>query len=160
MSIERFREAQNSSYAGFDVALRELRAGGKRSHWIWYVFPQLEGLGRSEEAQRYGVKGIEEAAAFLRDPELRTRYHTIAVTVAEQLRTGGAPSLRALMGSDIDTVKLVSSLTLFGHVAGMLHAQDGLEDYAAIARVAEEILARAASEGYPSDAFTRRRLSE
>ena len=158
MSLERFRQAQNAPFAGFAAALDEVRAGGKRSHWIWYVFPQIDGLGSSPTAQRFALHGEEETAAFLRDSELRGRYLTIASAVEEQLRTYPGTSLRMLMGSGIDARKLVSSLTLFRHVAQELHAREPHDDYAAIARVADAILARAEAEGYPPCAFTLRQL--
>ena len=157
--LERFREAQNSSYAGFESALAELRSGGKSGHWIWYVFPQIDGLGMSGLSQAFALDGEEEAAAFLRDAELRSRLLTIASTVAEQLSTGRVPSLRTLMGSDIDAKKVVSSLTLFGHVARKLHETEGIDAYGAIAKVADDVLAVAASQGYPRCAYTLRRDS-
>ena len=96
--LDRFREAQNSSHAGFESALAELRSGGKRGHWIWYVFPQIDGLGMSGLSQAFAIDGEEEAAAFLRDAELRSRLLTITSTVAEQLSTGRVSSLRTLDG--------------------------------------------------------------
>jgi uncharacterized protein (DUF1810 family) len=162
MTLERFRAAQNDPHAGFAAALDELRTGGKRGHWIWYVFPQIDGLGSSPQSQRFALHGEVETAAFLRDAELRSRYLTIASAVAEQLRAHPTTSLRTLMGSEIDAVKLVSSLTLFRHVARTLHARDAVDndaDYAAIVRVADEILTRAAGEGYPACAHTLRRLA-
>ena len=158
MTLERFRQAQNASHAGFAAALDEVRAGGKRSHWIWYVFPQLDGLGSSPHAQRFALRGEAETAAFLRDPELRDRYLTIASAVEERLRTHPRTSVRALMGSDIDARKLVSSLTLFRSVAQRLHAREPHDDYAAIVRVADAVLARAEHEGYHPCAFTLRQL--
>ena len=158
--LERFREAQNSSSAGFDSALAELRSGGKSGHWIWYVFPQIDGLGMSGLSQAFALDGEEEAVEFLRDPELRSRLLTIASTVAEQLSTGRVASLRTLMGSDIDAKKVVSSLTLFGHVARKLHEVEGIEAYSAMARVAEVVLALAASQGYPPCAHTLRRIGQ
>ena len=158
MSIERFREAQNAPHAGFDAALAELRGGGKRGHWIWYVFPQIEGLGSSPQSQHYALHGDAEAAEFLLDPELRSRLLAIASTVVEQVHTGRAQSLRALMGSGIDAAKLVSSMTLFRHVARTLHNRDRIDDYAAVADVADEVLKIAAREGYPPCAHTLARL--
>ena len=162
MSIERFREAQNAPVAGFETALGELRAGAKRSHWIWYVFPQIDGLGSSERSRRFALQGEAEARAFLRDPELRARLLTITSTVLEQVRRESRPSLRALMGSAIDATKLVSSMTLFHHVAERLQDQDQdqerLDAYRAVARAAGDVLALAAAEGYPPDAYTLRRL--
>jgi uncharacterized protein (DUF1810 family) len=71
--LDRFRTAQADSMAGFATALSELRAGRKTSHWIWYVFPQLAGLGRLPTARRFGLADVDEAAAYLRDPVLGTR---------------------------------------------------------------------------------------
>ncbi|WP_157899478.1 DUF1810 family protein [Luteitalea pratensis] len=156
--LDRFREAQNSSHAGFESALAELRSGGKRGHWIWYVFPQIDGLGMSGMSQAFAIDGEDEAAAFLRDAELRSRLLTITSTVAEQLSTGRVSSLRTLMGSDIDAMKVVSSLTLFGHVARKLNDIEGLDAYGAMARVADDVLAMAESQGYPPCAHTLRRL--
>jgi uncharacterized protein (DUF1810 family) len=155
--LDRFREAQNSPHSGFDSALHEIRAGGKRGHWIWYLFPQISGLGTSEMSQTFAISGEDEAVAFLRDSELRSRLITITEAVAEHLR-GGATSLRTLMGSDIDARKVVSSLTLFRQVArGLGEAEDG-DAYNAMAAVAAEVLDIAASQGFPPCAYTLRRL--
>lgn len=156
--LERFREAQNSPHAGFESALDELRTGGKRGHWIWYVFPQIEGLGTSAAARTFALSGEEEAAEFLRDAELRSRLLTITQAVTEELATGRTKSLQTLMGSDIDARKVVSSLTLFGQVAKKLFEVEGIEACGAIAKVADEVLAVAASQGYPPCSFTLRRL--
>lgn len=156
MSLDRFREAQNSAFAGFDTALDELRSGGKRSHWIWYVFPQLDGLGSSTYARTFALNGVAEAEEYLRDPELRRRLLGVTTVVAEQLRKGTAVDV--LMGSDIDAKKLVSSLTLFRHVARSLHGRKGSDEYAALARAADDVLAVAAAQGYPPCAYTLGRL--
>jgi uncharacterized protein (DUF1810 family) len=156
--LDRFKEAQGFPHAGFESALSELRSGGKRGHWIWYVFPQISGLGASGISQRFAIEGEDEAAEFLRDSELRSRLLTISATVADQLRTGKATSLRMLMGSDIDATKVVSSLTLFGYVARKLRDMEGGEAYAPVAAVAEEVLTLAASEGFAPCAFTLRQL--
>ena len=137
--LERFKEAQTASHSGFESALAEILAGGKRGHWIWYIFPQLDGLGTSGPSRTFAIDGEKEAADFLRDPELRSRLLTVANAVAEQLRTGKTRSLLTLMGSDIDTQKVVSSLTLFRHVAGKLHDSEGLDAYKSIVRVADEV---------------------
>jgi uncharacterized protein (DUF1810 family) len=156
-NLERFKTAQDSP-AGFALALAEIGAGAKRSHWIWYVFPQLEGLGRSAAARRYAIAGVDEAVEYLRDPVLRSRLSTVAGAVAEQLRRGG-PSLEGLMGSEIDVLKLVSSLTLFGRVARRLYEAEGLDEYRWVAESADEVLARAAAEGYGACEHTLRRLA-
>ena len=154
--LDRFRDAQNFSYDGFASALDEVRTGRKSGHWIWYVFPQISGLGTSENAQRFAIDGEMEAVQFLRDPELRSRYLTIAQAVADQLRLGRP--LAALMGSDIDAKKLVSSLTLFAHVARKLYDTEGIDAYSSVANVADEILTVAATQGYPPCARTLHRL--
>jgi uncharacterized protein (DUF1810 family) len=109
----RFVEAQNAgSPSAYDQALAELRAGRKRSHWIWFVLPQLAGLGRSAMAQRYGINGLAEARAYLTDPVLRQRLEAVIAVINAQLRQPGQ-SLERLMGSGLDAAKTVSSLTLF-----------------------------------------------
>src|SRR4051794_7685727 len=107
--LDRFRKAQDSSYGGYESALDEVRRGGKTGHWIWFVFPQIDGLGTSGDSQKYAIHGEAEALEFLRDPELLSRYVTIAEAVAAQLKAG--KPLRVLMGSDLDAKKVVSSLT-------------------------------------------------
>ena len=154
--LDRFKEAQDSSYEGFDSALAELRNGRKSGHWIWYVFPQIGGLGTSGASQTYAIDGEVEALEFLRDPELRSRYLAIAQAVAAQLK-GGKP-LQVLMGSDIDARKVVSSLTLFGHAAKKLHDLEGIEAYSSVAIVADEVLTLAAAQGYPPCPRTLRSL--
>lgn len=145
--LDRFRDAQDSPYDGFESALDEVRTGGKSGHWIWYVFPQISGLGTSGASQTFAIDSEEEAVEFLRDSELRSRFVTIAQAVAEQLKKGKA--LRALMGSDIDAKKVVSSLTLFGHVSERLQGTEGIDAYRSVATVADEVLTMAAAQGYP-----------
>jgi len=89
---------------------------------------------------------------------LRSRLLTIASAVAEQAKPERGLTLEWLMGSSIDVAKLVSSLTLFGPVAKRLHDQEGLDEYASIARVAEQILATASDQGYPACQFTLDRI--
>ena len=156
--LQRFKDAQDRPASGFEAALAEIRAGAKRSHWIWYVFPQLSGLGHSAASLMYGLDGLAEAEEYLRDPLLRSRLLTIATAVAERLRNGGNRSVDRVMGSSIDAAKLVSSMTLFGRVAAQLYATEGLADYGSMSRVAEEILDAAAAEGYPACQFTLSRL--
>ena len=88
----------------------------------------------------------------------RHRLVTVATAVMDQLRAGGTRSLRALMGSDLDARKLVSSMTLFGHVARKLHEADGLDAYNSMATLADTVLAEAARQGYPPCAYTLGRL--
>lgn len=122
MFLERFHEAQASRSAGYDTALAEIRRGRKTSHWIWYIFPQLAGLGRSAMAEKYAIRDLAEACDYLRDPLLRARYEEITAAVSDQLARGIA--LEDLMGSRIDALKLVSSLTLFREASAVLSAED------------------------------------
>ena len=150
--LRRFKDAQDGSGAGFATALAEIRGGGKRSHWIWYVFPQLAGLGSSRASQTYGINGLPEAEAYLRDPVLGERLITITAAVADAL--GRHRSVTRLMGSRVDAQKLVSSMTLFEGVARNLDAVDETATYAPFVATAREILAAAADEGYPRCEFT------
>ncbi len=156
--LERFRTAQAQGHGGLADALAELRAGRKQGHWIWYVFPQLAGLGHSSMAQAFGIRGREEAADYLRDPTLRTRLGEAVDVVREQLAGPRRPRLDELLGSHIDALKLVSSLTLFEAVARELFEQDGDHAYARLATSAAEILAIADTHGYARCPFTTRAL--
>lgn len=158
--LQRFRIAQDASVGGYATALEEIRAGRKRSHWIWYVFPQLAGLGASPAALLYGLHGEEEASAYLRDGVLRSRLLTIATAAAEHLRGPAPPALAQLMGSRIDARKLVSSMTLFGQVAARLRDGEGIADCEAMSRVAKEILSCAAAQGIPACRYTLERLAK
>jgi uncharacterized protein (DUF1810 family) len=150
--LDRFKSAQAAAHAGFAAALHEIEAGRKSGHWIWYVFPQLSGLGSSPTSQLYAVEGEPEAIAYLRDPVLRSRLLEITTAVAHQLSAGRR--VARLMGSEIDAHKLVSSLTLFGRVAATLHAADHLDEYAALAAAADTVLAATDAEGFPRCGFT------
>jgi uncharacterized protein (DUF1810 family) len=103
--LQRFVDAQRSSY---DSAVSELRAGRKTSHWMWFVFPQIAGLGRSPTAQRYAVGSLAEARAYLAHPVLGPRLLECARNLTE-LEGTSAP---AVFGG-IDAQKLRSSMTLF-----------------------------------------------
>lgn len=107
--LDRFVRAQQGVH---DDALAELRRGRKTSHWMWFVFPQLAGLGRSATAERYGVHGIAEARAYLAHPVLGERLRTAAAIVSD----APARSAEALLGGT-DAVKLRSSMTLFAQAA-------------------------------------------
>jgi len=154
--LERFREAQSSPNAGHEAALEEVRAGRKRGHWIWYVLPQLHGLGTSAMSETYGIDGRDEAVEYLRDPTLRDRYLELTAAIAEQLRRSPPASLCVLMGSDIDALKTVSSLTLFGRVADQLGAES--KQCLEIAALAREVLGVADAQGYPPCRRTLRAL--
>ncbi|MBB3693951.1 DUF1810 domain-containing protein [Sphingomonas sp. BK580] len=104
-TLDRFVAAQATSYA---TAPAELRAGAKRSHWMWYIFPQIAGLGHSDMARRYAIRDLAEARAYLAHPLLGARYaESAAALLAHRGRDAAA-----IMGG-IDAIKLRSSLTLF-----------------------------------------------
>jgi len=152
--LERFKKAQDLPHSGFEAALAEIQSGRKQGHWIWYVFPQLAGLGASTASQIYGISDVAEAVEYLHDPVLCSRLLTMTTTVAACVQSGKGVSLETLMGSSIDVRKLVSSLTLFGNLARKLYATEGLDAHEALARTAEEVLARAAADGYPPCSYT------
>ncbi len=103
--LSRFTEAQAGTY---DRALAELRAGRKTGHWMWFVFPQVAGLGRSPTAQHYAISGLDEARAYLGHPVLGPRL----VECAQALLDQSGDDAVAVLGA-IDAVKLRSSMTLF-----------------------------------------------
>lgn len=103
--LGRFKAAQEWDY---QQALSEIRAGRKRSHWIWYIFPQLQGLGRSSMCALYGIKGMGEAEAYLSDEVLRARL----IEISQALLELNAQDPVAVMGH-IDALKLRSCMTLF-----------------------------------------------
>lgn len=107
VELERFVTAQDAG-GTYDAALRELRAGDKRSHWMWFVFPQVAGLGMSATAQRYAVSGLPEARAYLQHPVLGPRLRECC----EALLSVPGRSAADILGG-IDGVKLRSSMTLF-----------------------------------------------
>ena len=107
--LTRFVDAQEDVY---ELALAEIRNGHKRTHWMWYIFPQLAGLGLSQTAQRYAIKSVEEAQAYLRHPVLGARLLECAETVMRiEDRTA-----TAIFGQP-DDLKLRSCATLFASVS-------------------------------------------
>jgi len=106
--LQRFVDAQDGVY---EDAVAELRAGRKRSHWMWFVFPQLRELGRSATAVHFGIGSRDEAVAYLAHDVLGPRLRQCALLAAGS----GAVSAQALMGS-VDALKLRSSMTLFAAV--------------------------------------------
>lgn len=108
MTLQRFVEAQDAG-GTYDRALAELRAGRKTSHWMWFVFPQLAGLGRSAMAQQYALASLAEARAYAADPVLGPRLRQCA-TVLLELPTGA--TAESVLGG-IDAMKLRSSMTVF-----------------------------------------------
>ena len=144
VDLDRFIQAQDSG--AYAQAIAELQAGAKRSHWIWFVFPQLAGLGSSPMAETYGLRGAEEATAYLQHPVLRER-----LLAAMKPVVASATPLPTLMGSQIDALKLVSSMTLFREIARRLDDKE-------VATAAGAILEAAGRQGYSECAFTLRAL--
>jgi uncharacterized protein (DUF1810 family) len=153
-TIERFTRAQDAVQGGFDDALAEVRAGQKQGHWIWYVFPQLRGLGSSPTAREFGIQGREEAEAYLRDEVLRGRLLQAMAAIEEQLSPPHSRPLAALMGSHLDARKLVSSLTLFEAVAADVHQSQHAVAVADVANQAGAVLDLAATQGFTRCRFT------
>ena len=108
-NLERFVRAQEHSYA---QALSEINAGSKYSHWIWYIFPQLKGLGRSYNSDYYGLDSVAEAVAYLAHPVLAPRLREITMALLEH--SGRAPM--DILGN-IDARKVCSSMTLFDSIS-------------------------------------------
>jgi uncharacterized protein (DUF1810 family) len=147
MSLDRFKAAQASPDAGFTNAIAELDAGRKSGHWIWYIFPQLGELGHSSMARFYGLRDLAEACDYLGDPLLRERLLLVTHSVAERLSEG--IRLTELMGSTIDSAKLVSSLTLFQFAARKLAESSALPVYGELAELSERVLVAADDQGFP-----------
>jgi uncharacterized protein (DUF1810 family) len=109
-NLDRFLKAQEDMY---DAALDELKSGRKRSHWIWFIFPQLAGLGQSPTAQYYGIKSLDEAAAYLKHPVLGGRLHESLKVLQTLEQTNADQDF-----GELDAMKFRSSLTLFAEADG------------------------------------------
>ena len=108
-NLERFYSAQRQDYA---LALAEIQNGYKESHWMWYIFPQIKGLGRSPTAKFYSIKDLDEAVAFLNDPYLGGNLREISAELLNKI----TDDAEDIFGK-IDAMQLKSSMTLF-HYAG------------------------------------------
>ena len=110
--IERFIKAQNTDNT-YQRALEEMQRGHKTSHWIWFIFPQLKGLGHSRYSQYYGLADADETRTFLANSCLNKRLREITCT----LLTHKDKNIEQLMGSYVDALKLKSSMTLFDAIS-------------------------------------------
>lgn len=108
LDLARFVAAQDGGV--FDRALAEIVVGKKRSHWMWFIFPQHRDLGRSDVALTYGLAGLDEARAFLAHPLLSRRLHAVAAAMLDQLRAGLTAS--EVLGP-VDALKLGASMAIF-----------------------------------------------
>ena len=107
--LERFKKAQERDYS---IALAEIKNGRKESHWMWYIFPQLKGLGFSPTAEYYGINGSVEAKSYISDDLLRSRL----IEISEALLALKTSNASEVMGYP-DNLKLKSCMTLFGEIA-------------------------------------------
>lgn len=107
--LDRFLDAQEHTY---EIALKEIKSGEKETHWMWYIFPQLRGLGKSQMAYAYGINGLEEAKAYLAHPVLSARL----VEITEALLEHTDIIIEDLIG-DLDVLKLRSCMTLFAFLS-------------------------------------------
>ena len=120
--LHRFIEAQKNVY---EDVIRELKNGRKKTHWMWFIFPQITGLGRSSTATYYALQNADESQAYLAHPILGARL----LECTEIVLTHKGLSALAIFG-DIDVMKLRSSLTLFVHIAGPVSVfQQALDKY-------------------------------
>jgi uncharacterized protein (DUF1810 family) len=154
-NLGRFRDAQDR-HGSFTRAMTELRAGRKTSHWIWWVFPQVRGLGSSPTSVRFAMSGRDEAIAYLTDETLRSRLLEGIRLVHEQLRGPSGTQMDHLMGSEIDALKLVSSMTLFAGIAGDARVR-ALAGITELRILANDILEAAQAAGYPASPPRRER---
>jgi uncharacterized protein (DUF1810 family) len=120
MGLERFKEAQKRDYQS---ALAEIKNGHKRGHWMWYIFPQVAGLGTTDTSKYYAIKDIKEATDYLMDQELSLRLIGVCKALLE-LETNSAS---AVFGSP-DDLKLKSSMTLFDAVPATFPVFDQVLD--------------------------------
>lgn len=107
-NLQRFLDAQRDKFA---TALEEIRNGRKRTHWMWYIFPQIDGLGASETSKYYAIRNMEEAVAYLQEPLLRSRL----LNICNALLALEGKSANQVFGNP-DDMKLQSSMTLFAAV--------------------------------------------
>ena len=121
-NLQRFLDAQTGiGFTPYDTALAEMKAGHKQSHWIWYVFPQIN-LGTSPRSEHFAIKSPAEVEAYLTNDTLRTHYLDITTEVLNRMEEGVNPTF--LMGGSTDRDKLTSSLTLFEWASNTLKMND------------------------------------
>ncbi len=136
-NLQRFLDAQAGiGFTPYETALAEMRAGHKQSHWIWYVFPQIQ-LGTSALSEHFAIKSHDEAKAYLKNETLRSRYLEISTEVLQRLEEGVNPTF--LMGGSTDRGKLISSLTLFEWASQSIDSQRLLKVAGSILALVEEV---------------------
>ncbi|KUI57662.1 hypothetical protein VP1G_04945 [Cytospora mali] len=116
MDIERFVRVQDQPLqqeTEYERAIRELQGGKKLNHWIWFIFPQVFGLGRQLNSRLYGIKSVDEAKAYLAHPVLGPRLRAATEAVLDS----GEKDLVRLFGEELDAIKFKSSITLFAWIS-------------------------------------------
>ena len=134
----------------FRTPLSEIEAGKKTGHWMWWIFPQAKGLGRSYTAKGYAIESLDEAVACLADPVFGDRYCQMVDAVWSQVVINGTP-IKTLFPGNIDDRKLVSSLTLFRraaeHLIQLQRPESDQRAFSLLIHQSTEILERAEGEG-------------
>jgi uncharacterized protein (DUF1810 family) len=149
IDLERFLDGYRLD---LDQALSEINSGRKRSHWMWFIFPQIHGLGSSRTSATYAIRSRAEATAFLQDPTLGPAYRQLFDAVWHQVVERGV-SVRSLFDRP-DDQKLISSLTLFAGIAADLG-----DEWTVLRENANDVLDRAAEQGLPRCTATQRFLA-
>lgn len=103
--LDRFKKAQENT---FEIALKEIKEGNKKSHWMWFIFPQLKGLGNSALASYYGIENLDEAKAYMKDSKLRNNL----IKITKVLLDNTSSDIKSIMGYP-DDLKLKSCMSLF-----------------------------------------------
>lgn len=121
-NLQRFVDAQNPVY---DQVCSELRQGYKKGHWMWFIFPQIEGLGHSSLAKKFAISSLEEARAYLRHPILASRL----IECTKLVNHAAGRTIQQIFGYP-DDLKFRSSMTLFAHATTDSHVfEDALQKY-------------------------------
>ncbi|KGP63366.1 hypothetical protein EP47_10935 [Legionella norrlandica] len=145
--FQHFHQAQEDKTEGYQKAFDEIENGGKKSHWIWYIFPQLKSLGRSNSSKLYGIADLNEACDYLKDPVLFNRYYNLLQLTEKKLKT---IPLYHLMGGSPDDLKYISSLTLFRAASKYLSSneEDTQHNYKKLYETCNRIFEQIAYQGY------------
>lgn len=149
MSLQRFIDAQEGD-GMYAIALAEIRAGRKQSHWIWYILPNLRGLGYSETARFYAIEGQSEALAYYQNPLLGARLTEVAEAIVTALSAG--KTLEEVFG-DVDAKKTISCMTLFDNI-GTNAAVQRCAHQQRLHVASKRILAAGEAQGLPRCAKT------
>lgn len=156
-NLKRFLDIQENGNT-YNKAKREIDRGRKTSHWIWYIFPQISGMGNSSTAKKYAVADFAEACEYLKNPTLFNRYYEILSSVHSQLKQ--KTDAKILMGSEIDALKLTSSLTLFEAAAEHLSQSEPQKaEYQKLAALCSDTLKILDEQNFKKCKFTLGKLS-